>query len=232
MYPSPQPEAIRGHTIAMDMTRGAADQWLQTERAHVVGYMERGNYALRSFDNAAARPSSPMDRRPGRYNSSYGVHAAGFGIWSARLYAFLIAGVVPILFSDGVVLPFERVLRYEAGIVKLLSATYVADDRAPLEVLRDLDSDRRCADGGGGRLARMERAARSLGRWLDWHSVDSLRNPHTLVVLELLCLTNEAPNVSLCSSPTSRVAFAQLIPAALGPRTRPACGSKPRRRNR
>ena len=218
MYPVRPRTANHTSTVAMDLQRDRADRMLQTERALVIGYIERGLYSLR-WSSPVYTPAA-IERRAGLYTSSYGVHAAGFGIWSARLYAYLLAGVVPLLFSDGVILPFERVLRYEAAVVKLRASTYVADDHSPLEVLRDIEIERLRDGVRTGAFARLRRGGRALGPWVDWRSTDWLRNPITLLAVELLCRSDLSADAQLCVQPTSRVAFTQLLPEPLRPSQR------------
>eukprot|EP00966_Prymnesium_polylepis_P036180 839352-Prymnesium_polylepis.2 len=55
------------------------------------------------------------------FRSVFGLHAAGYGTWSARLWDFMTHCVVPVIFTDGVILPFERFLQYELFSAKLLS---------------------------------------------------------------------------------------------------------------
>ena len=40
--------------------------------------------------------------------SYFGLHTAGLGIWTARLYDYLSKGIIPVITSDGVILPFEK----------------------------------------------------------------------------------------------------------------------------
>jgi hypothetical protein len=44
----------------------------------------------------------------------FGVHCAGWGIWTARLYNYLEMGIIPIIASDGVILPFEKYINYKS----------------------------------------------------------------------------------------------------------------------
>jgi hypothetical protein len=65
------------------------------------------------------------------FNAYFGVHAAGYGTWSARLWDFISRCVVPIIMTDGVILPFERHLNYELFSAKLLSSSHNAPARTP-----------------------------------------------------------------------------------------------------
>jgi len=111
----------------------------------------------------------------------FGVHCAGHGIWTARLYNYLITGVIPILCSDGVILPFERYLNYRAFSIKVLSSTYDKNDQNFVEIIKSV-SNRARQDS---LLYGMQKNAKEASEWLDWKSTTPYRNPFTLVILEL-----------------------------------------------
>lgn len=111
----------------------------------------------------------------------FGVHCAGHGIWTARLYNYLITGVIPILCSDGVILPFERFLNYRAFSVKVLSSTYDKNDQNFVGAIKNACSQAR----QDASLFEMQARAKEASEWLDWKSTTPYRNPLTLIILEL-----------------------------------------------
>ena len=63
------------------------------------------------------------------FGSYFGFHAAGYGTWSARIWDYITRCVVPIIMTDGVILPFERFIHYELFASKLLSTSYALPAR-------------------------------------------------------------------------------------------------------
>lgn len=129
-------------------------------------------------------------------NSYYGIHCAGWGIWSARIYNYLKMGIIPIIPSDGVILPFERFLNYRAFTIKLLSSTYNMNTAAPLEYLKNMATcARKCANGDeridadeikmANKLYKAKQNALDVAPWFDWNSKIPYKNPFTLLILEL-----------------------------------------------
>jgi hypothetical protein len=117
----------------------------------------------------------------GEADAYFGVHCAGHGIWTARLYNYLITGVIPILCSDGVILPFERFLNYRAFSVKVLSSTYDKNEQSFVDSIKHACSQARKTSS----LYKMQKCAKEASEWLDWKSTTPYRNPFTLIILEL-----------------------------------------------
>jgi hypothetical protein len=127
----------------------------------------------------------------------FGLHSAGWGIWTARLYNYLNLSIVPVISSDGVILPFERLLNYRAFTVKILAETYARKrDPSPLARLQEAARAARAAASDGAdlpdgtsvlaeRLYGMQQNAKAASYWLDWRSEDRFRNPFSLVLIEL-----------------------------------------------
>jgi hypothetical protein len=132
----------------------------QQERIKFLQYLENGKVRL--------EPSQ---------DSYFGIHCAGFGIWTSRFYNYLNMGIVPIVPSDGVILPFEKFLNYPAFSVKLLSSTYNANNLTPI---RELERAAR-----GGALFGMQQNAKEVANWFYWRSKEPFKNPFTLIILEL-----------------------------------------------
>jgi hypothetical protein len=135
----------------------------QKERANFLKYME-------------GRMSPNQD-------SYFGIHCAGFGIWTSRFYNYLNMGIIPVVPSDGVVLPFEKFLNYPAFSVKLLSSTYNTNNKGPIQELeRVAERERSGADTG---LFSMQKNAKEVANWFYWRSKEPFKNPFTLIILEL-----------------------------------------------
>jgi hypothetical protein len=116
-------------------------------------------------------------------DSYFGIHCAGFGIWTSRFYNYLNMGIVPIVPSDGVILPFEKFLNYPAFSIKLLSSTYNANNKGPIQELeRAAEEARRGADTG---LFVLQKNAKEIANWFYWRSKEPFKNPFTLLILEL-----------------------------------------------
>jgi len=54
-------------------------------------------------------------------NSRFCLCPSGWSSWSPRLFESIVAGVVPIIFADGVGLPFEKFIDYRKVSIKLLN---------------------------------------------------------------------------------------------------------------
>lgn len=54
----------------------------------------------------------------------FGLHAAGIGSWTARIFHYLFRCLIPVVATDGVILPYERVLNYRQFTNKILSSSY------------------------------------------------------------------------------------------------------------
>ena len=219
MYRAYEPTRRRRALRSMDMDYELSTRNLQTERAYVVRYFEMARLNLsREYYRSHLMPL--VSRSAARYETFMGVHAAGFGIWSARLFAYIIAGAIPMFFTDGVVLPFERVIRYEAFAVKLAMARAINLDYEPLRKIEVIERARmdsllaRRRDWFDAVLDNMRVAA----PWIDWNSRDELRNPGTLALIEMWCrgvrLKVSAPTLDLCAFPSSRIAFRETWPVA------------------
>ena len=131
--------------------------------------------------------------------SYFGLHTAGLGIWTARLYYYLSKGIIPVIASDGVILPFERFINYRAFTMKILSSTYTSPKvSVTLEYLTSVANlTTTYATKGPSALEsagqvstaeavlRMQRNAKRVSKWLDWWSEDAFQNPFTLLVFEL-----------------------------------------------
>lgn len=170
----------------------------QRERRHDVCY--RG--ALRPPEEQTERArfldyvTSFVDVAPDD-DAYFGLHSAGWGIWTARLYNYLNLSVVPVISSDGVILPFERLLNYRGFTVKILAETYARSrERTPLTRLeeaataarlraRDVPDPKSETASLGDRLYRMQQNAKAASYWLDWRSEDAFRNPFSLALIEL-----------------------------------------------
>lgn len=130
-------------------------------------------------------------------NSYYGIHCAGWGIWSARIYNYLKMGIIPIIPSDGVILPFERFLNYRAFTVKLLSSTYTTSNCEPIKYLQNManyarnyanSKDTKQTDEKmqmAYKLYKAKQNAIDVSPWFDWKSKIPYKNPFTLLILEL-----------------------------------------------
>ena len=62
-------------------------------------------------------------------NCYFGIHCAGYGIWTARFYNYLLTGIIPISFSDGVIMPFESFFNYKSFSLKILGSTCDNNDQ-------------------------------------------------------------------------------------------------------
>ena len=108
-------------------------------------------------------------------NSIYGVHAAGWGIWTARFYHYMQLGMIPVFQSDGVIMPFERFFNYESFSIKLLSGKGSDDVIEHLLHVNLIDSN----------AQKMLNNIESIKEFFNWKSVDELKNPFTLTAIQL-----------------------------------------------
>ena len=97
--------SFREHSILHG--RGVRRGNLQFERARVVRYFEMARLA-RPREHYRSHLVPLVARAAGRYETLMGVHAAGFGIWSARLFArtsIIVAGTIriPAFFTVSIV---------------------------------------------------------------------------------------------------------------------------------
>ena len=108
-------------------------------------------------------------------NNVYGIHAAGWGIWTARFYHYMQLGIIPIFQSDGVIMPFERFFNYESFSIKLLSNK--ANDDI-IKYLLDVDLV-------NSNIQKMLNNIESVKDFFNWKSTDKFKNPFTLTVIQL-----------------------------------------------
>lgn len=133
-------------------------------------------------------------------NNVYGIHAAGWGIWTARFYHYMQLGIIPIFQSDGVIMPFERFLNYEAFSVKLLSNV---DNDDVVRHLLDVD----LVDSN---IQKMLDNIKSVKDFLNWKSTDRFKNPFTLTVIELYDFVKMNNKESITISEKSYIAKKQF----------------------
>jgi len=152
-------------------------------------------------------------------DSYFGIHCAGWGIWTARLYNYLNLSIIPIISSDGVILPFESFLDYRSFTIKLLSTTYAENNRDPHPILhlQDVARTARMKTSKLGkekkmvvkRLYQMQDNTKSASYWLDWLSKDEFRNPFCLIAIELFGFIDERYKRSNLN-PVSRSEFFRI----------------------
>merc|ERR1711998_695855 len=167
----------------------------------------------------------------------FGLHPAGHGIWSARIWSYLNRCIIPVISSDGVVMPFERVLDYSRFTTKLLSGTYEHLNFRPVRrmlalaaaarleanvsstttgVVLQTSSNPTGTTQDAAIMYAMQNNTKEAAPWMNWASEDKLRNPFTLIQLELLCFSRHREShqsiVSFCSRPRSRIAKAEYYP--------------------
>ena len=219
MYRAYDPRRRRRALFAMDMDYELATRNFQVERVQVTRYFEmaRLNRTRQFYDSHLA---SLISRKAGQYETLMGVHAAGFGIWSARFFAYVVAGTIPVLFTDGVVMPFERVLRYERFVVKIALQRAISLDYTLLDTLETMERLRMDLAHSPDWFDATIEATRTVAPWVDWSSRDTFRNPSTLVLLEMWCRGVGNLRIPLsasheiCSWPSSRLAFQEVWPQA------------------
>ena len=113
-------------------------------------------------------------------NNIYGIHAAGYGIWTARFYHYLQLGIIPIFQSDGVIMPFERFFNYESFSIKLLSNK---DNDDIIKRLLDVNLAK-------SNIKNMLNNIESIKDFFNWKSCDKFKNPFTLIVIQLFDFVN------------------------------------------
>jgi hypothetical protein len=134
-------------------------------------------------------------------------------------------GILPVLTTDGLILPFERFLHYESFTAKLLHRTYSAPRHLRrASVVPIFEAAARIADScravcskqpntqPSTLLLRKQGTAQSAHPWLNWFSEDTLANPFTLAVLEIMCFSEKEHRPSLCILPRSVVAKREYFP--------------------
>lgn len=114
----------------------------------------------------------------------FGIYCSGYGIWTARLINYLKMSIIPIIPSDGIILPFERFFNYESFTVKLLS-DYKNKKKSPIKYLEKICSMARNYDKEARNFWYMQKNCYEISQWLDWNSKDILKNPYTLTMIEL-----------------------------------------------
>jgi len=120
-------------------------------------------------------------------DSYFGIHCAGAGIWTARFYNYLTLGIIPICFSDGVLMPFETFFNYRSFSLKILSQTcdhnkqdFVEKMRSACAAVRDSSENRVQAQ-----IYKMQDNVDEVSDWFNWRSETPLKNPFTLTIIEL-----------------------------------------------
>ncbi len=127
------------------------------------------------------------------HNAYFGIHCAGWGIWSARLYNYIQMGIIPIIPSDGVILPFEKFLDYRSFTIKILSSTYNKNDTKPILFLEKVAKYARKYSFSNDdnlpeivkKLYNMQENIKKVSIWLDWRSKVKFKNPFTLIIIIL-----------------------------------------------
>jgi hypothetical protein len=67
--------------------------------------------------------------------SSFGLVPRGHGVYSFRLTEVMLAGAVPVILSNGWVLPFSEFLDWDSFSVRLDEAQFISDPVAALNSL-------------------------------------------------------------------------------------------------
>jgi len=212
---------------------------VQLERTAVVrlvGQWSRRTLATRDRSNQSWGALHLLNTNRSDFASYYGLHAAGYGTWSARLWDFVSRCVIPVVFTDGVILPFERHVRYELFSAKMHPARVPSNRTEPsnlvaaafslldqLLVVAERSAARsQVATPGAGidPLVAVMAALKSVSGWLDWRSDRSHQHPFTLTMIDLLCFTAHAHRSELvrkmCERDSSRVASKQYLPTPIG----------------
>eukprot|EP00039_Didymoeca_costata_P023575 m.7557 g.7557 ORF g.7557 m.7557 type:complete len:610 (+) comp3735_c0_seq1:189-2018(+) len=163
----------------------------------------------------------------------FGLAPAGNGIWSARIFQLMDKCVVPVISTDGIVLPFERVLNYSQFTVKALSQEYwkrtnksdfmnemieMANSLRGCSSAQEHEDDmRHKCDKKGHELKMKMHLAKIVYPWLSWRARkngEDVRSPFTLAILELVCKSQTfKPDYmeEYCNEPTSRIATQQYL---------------------
>ena len=125
-------------------------------------------------------------------DSYFGIHCAGAGIWTARFYNYLTLGIIPICFSDGVLLPFETFFNYRSFSLKILSQTcdhnkqeFVETIKSACAATRDFTKDSAPENTVATRIYRMQDNVDEVADWFNWRSEKPFKNPFTLTIIEL-----------------------------------------------
>jgi hypothetical protein len=205
---------LRNAFMAMDMDYEQAVSYFQHERAYVVKYLEMFRLQISRQISNYTFLMKFIERTPGKYNTILGAHMPGFGVWSARLYAYILAGVVPVLFTDGVILPFERVINYEAFSIKIKMTRVITHDYSPFLQMQHLELRRYHNSFDNTYKDWFDKAILStqeVAPWLDWRSSDAIRNPFSLIVLEIMCRIHRHMH-EMCQRSTFRIANREFWP--------------------
>lgn len=147
---------------------------VQTERKDSLQYMKKNFRITNKLESSLC-----------------GIHCAGFGIWTARLYNYLNAGVIPIIFSDGVILPFESFFNYKSFTMKILGSTCDSNGQTFVNDLTRAGSIYRKQPQDTeekvvyDRIIRMQNNIKEIAPWFHWKSTDPYKNPFTLISIEL-----------------------------------------------
>lgn len=128
----------------------------------------------------------------------FGIHCAGYGIWTARFYNYLGLGIIPVLFSDGVIMPFESFFNYKSFSLKILGSTCDSNDQRFVHELKNACTIYRKYSQGQvqhieikeekdvyDRIVNMQNNVKEISCWFDWKSQDPYKNPYTLIMIEL-----------------------------------------------
>lgn len=121
----------------------------------------------------------------------YGIHAAGYGIWTARFFNYLQLGIIPVFRSDGVIMPFERFFNYESFSIKLLANQKENDDI--IKKLLTIDKTK-------SNISKILNNIEQIKDFFNWKSTDKYKNPFTLIIIDLFEFVklnkNEISNIS------------------------------------
>jgi hypothetical protein len=156
----------------------------QIERIDVLKYMTM-NFEINDNDD-----------------SYFGIHCAGYGIWTARFYNYLGMGVIPISFSDGVIMPFEEFFNYQSFSMKILSSSVDSNNQDFVHKIdnicnivrkysndNDNDNEYSIQEKEEKKIANlffsMQKNVKEIFDWFDWKSKIPFKNPFTLIIIEL-----------------------------------------------
>jgi hypothetical protein len=125
-------------------------------------------------------------------DSYFGIHCAGAGIWTARFYNYLTLGIIPICFSDVVLMPFETFFNYRSFSLKILSQTcdqnkqdFVEKLKSACAATRDFSKDSARENSVSAQIYKMQDNVDEVADWFNWRSETPLKNPFTLTIIEL-----------------------------------------------
>ena len=153
---------------------------VQVERLDSLNYMKKNFQIANKADS-----------------SYFGIHCSGYGIWTARFYNYLSLGIIPILFSDGVRMPFESFFNYKSFSLKILGSTCDTNDQKFVTCLKNACNICRNYSKGEQnnslqeekivyeRIINMQNNVKEISGWFDWKSSEPYKNPFTLIIIEL-----------------------------------------------